>query len=91
MTLTIMFSAPWQWVPFLNICWEDTKVLAMGWGPLQIYLTNYSPIASNNSLHETIYYLLDKDEEKTCQVLNIANIHYDNSATLERLIAEIKK
>lgn len=90
MTLTVMFNAPWNWLPFLNICWDETKCLAMGWGPLQIYLTNYSPIAVNNTWYQVIYCLLDKDEEKAIRLINTVNNNYD-SANLDNLIDEIKK
>ena len=93
MTLTVMFKAPWQWKPFLTYCWEESvKCLAMGWGPLQIYLTNFSPISVNNTWQETIYYLLDKDDEKMSQIFNIVTDEENlSSEKLEQRIAELKK
>lgn len=49
MTLTVEFSAPrFSFLPWIDILWNKDKAIACGWGPLQIFFTNFSPIAAGN-------------------------------------------
>ena len=86
MTLTIEFTGPFYWLPWITFCWNnansdgnDDKFFGFGWGPLQVYLTNFSPIAAGNRWH-CVCSAIVKDEDKMNRIEGIVT---DSSFTAD--------
>jgi hypothetical protein len=95
MTLTVEFTAPFHWLPWIIHCWNNLKkdgnndkFVGFGWGPLQIYLTNFSPIAAGNRWHR-ICSAIVKDDNKMFKIEGIATSDEFPPETVDRLVDTI--
>ena len=74
MTLTVTFDGPWRTLPWASYYWGEgkDKALALGIGPLHVYITGFSPVAEGNTWRLIAYNLLNNDEHRINQLNKIA-------------------
>ena len=88
MTLTIEFTAPkFSILPWVDILWQRDKAIGFGWGPLQVFITNFSPIAAGN-YWRYICGSIVKDDDIMNQLDNITT---DNNTTVQSLNEQVNK
>jgi len=95
MTLTIEFSAPFRIFPWIDILWESQeeggdKGLSFGWGPLQVHLTNFSPIATANRMYHVCCAVVN-DERKMRRLEDIVTDENFTPETTNRLVWEVMR
>lgn len=92
MTLTVEFTAPnFSILPWAQTWWEkDEKTIAFGWGPLQVYFTNFSPIAVGNYWRTVCKELVGQDPV-TINKLDHLVQGYTNRKTVETKVREVMK
>lgn len=92
MTIVADFSSPWNWLPFIDWFIEKKDfVIAVGWGPFQLYIMSYSPIAESNSLKEVVNSLVDGNEDKFNRLLSLVDgTNHFTRETFNRMVQEIR-
>ena len=99
MSIVIELRAPWHWLPFVEWYIDDNNLSIMdkdfafvvGWGPFQLFLMSYSPIAEGNSLKEVILSLVNGNEEKYDRLVSMTSgTDKFTRETFNRLVREIR-
>lgn len=97
MTLTVELTGRFHWIPWADFLWNNNeeenndKVLAFGWGPLQIYLTNFSPIIGGYRWRAMCSILTDHNDKAMKVMTTLSTMEGISIGDVEHVTKQIKE
>ena len=98
MTITIELTAKFHILPWIDFLWNNDdecgnndKILAFGWGPMQFYFTNFSPINGGNRWRTMCSVFVDHNERAMKTMDTISTMDGVTTEDVARMADQIKK
>ena len=97
MTITVELTAKFHILPWVDFLWNNEelgnqdKVLAFGWGPMHIYVSNFSPISGGNRWRTMCSVFVEHNEEAMRTMDTISTMDGVTTEDVARMADQIKK